>query len=62
MSGRLCQGTTMAVRVQLDVLCLAVLCVVWTSTGSAFKLTILHTNDVHSRYDQTNKYSGQCSA
>jgi len=24
-------------------------------------LTILHTNDVHSRFMQTNKYSGSCS-
>ncbi|KAK7476208.1 hypothetical protein BaRGS_00032562 [Batillaria attramentaria] len=30
-------------------------------TCLSFNLTILHTNDVHSRYDQTNKYSGQCS-
>lgn len=27
----------------------------------AFQLTILHTNDVHARFDQTNSRSGQCS-
>ncbi|XP_046574533.1 snake venom 5'-nucleotidase-like [Haliotis rubra] len=25
-----------------------------------FNLTILHTNDIHARFEQTNKYSGQC--
>ncbi|XP_067674620.1 snake venom 5'-nucleotidase-like [Haliotis asinina] len=25
-----------------------------------FNLTILHTNDVHARFEQTNKYSGRC--
>ncbi|XP_046575129.1 5'-nucleotidase-like [Haliotis rubra] len=27
-----------------------------------FNLTILHTNDIHARFEQTNKYSGQCPA
>ncbi|XP_071112388.1 snake venom 5'-nucleotidase-like [Haliotis cracherodii] len=27
-----------------------------------FSLTILHTNDIHARFEQTNKYSGQCQA
>ncbi|XP_071112386.1 snake venom 5'-nucleotidase-like [Haliotis cracherodii] len=27
-----------------------------------FNLTILHTNDIHARFEQTNKYSGQCQA
>lgn len=26
-----------------------------------FELTILHTNDVHSRIEETNKYGGQCT-
>ena len=25
-----------------------------------FKLTVLHANDIHSRFEQTNKYSGIC--
>ncbi|XP_050392707.1 snake venom 5'-nucleotidase isoform X2 [Patella vulgata] len=28
---------------------------------SAFNLTILHTNDVHARFEETNKYSGPCT-
>ena len=28
---------------------------------SSFNITILHTNDVHSHYDEMNKYGGQCS-
>ena len=28
---------------------------------AAFNLTILHTNDVHARYEQTNKYSSPCT-
>ncbi|XP_075410929.1 5'-nucleotidase [Tenrec ecaudatus] len=31
----------------------------WSSAG-AWKLTILHTNDVHSRLEQTNEDSGKC--
>ncbi|KAK3097870.1 hypothetical protein FSP39_014021 [Pinctada imbricata] len=31
-------------------------------SGHGFNLTILHTNDVHARYNETNKYSGQCSS
>ena len=27
-----------------------------------FNLTILHTNDVHARVEQTNKYGGSCSS
>ena len=26
-----------------------------------FNLTILHTNDVHCRFEQTNKHGGTCS-
>lgn len=29
--------------------------------ASAFDLTVLHTNDVHARYEETNKYSGSCT-
>lgn len=28
---------------------------------AAFDLTIIHTNDCHARYEQTNKYTGACS-
>lgn len=28
---------------------------------SAFDLTVLHTNDLHARYEETNKFSGSCS-
>lgn len=31
------------------------------SEAEPLKLTILHTNDVHSRFLQTSKYSGTCS-
>ncbi|XP_033739374.1 snake venom 5'-nucleotidase-like [Pecten maximus] len=31
------------------------------SLSSAFDLTVLHTNDIHARYEETNKYSGSCS-
>lgn len=34
--------------------------VVYSSRGE-FNLTILHTNDVHARVEQTNKYGGQCT-
>jgi len=35
------------------------LCYFWPVQG--FQLTILHTNDVHARIEETNKYSGACS-
>lgn len=28
---------------------------------SGFDLTILHTNDIHARIEETNKYSGACT-
>lgn len=28
----------------------------------AFKLTILHTNDIHSRFEETTAFGGQCFA
>ena len=30
------------------------------SLGDNFQLTVLHTNDIHSRIEQTNKYLGVC--
>jgi 5'-nucleotidase len=29
---------------------------------SKFSLAIMHTNDVHARFEQTDKYGGACSA
>ncbi|KAK7107283.1 snake venom 5'-nucleotidase-like [Littorina saxatilis] len=40
-------------------LCLVLWCFVVRCC--CYDLTIMHTNDIHARYDQTNKYSGQCS-
>ncbi|XP_045197744.2 5'-nucleotidase-like isoform X2 [Mercenaria mercenaria] len=31
------------------------------SVSSGFKLTVLHTNDIHSRFEQFNKYGAECS-
>ena len=31
------------------------------SLTQTYDLTILHTNDVHTRIEQTNKYGGSCS-
>ena len=31
-----------------------------SNAGNCFQLTILHTNDVHARIEQTNKYGGRC--
>ncbi|XP_012940670.1 snake venom 5'-nucleotidase [Aplysia californica] len=33
----------------------------WSEAYGDFNLTILHTNDVHARIEQTNKYSSPCS-
>ncbi|XP_078001428.1 snake venom 5'-nucleotidase-like [Glandiceps talaboti] len=42
-------------------LILRVLIVVWFSSVKALELAILHTNDLHARFEETNKYSGRCS-
>ncbi|XP_041352276.1 5'-nucleotidase-like [Gigantopelta aegis] len=42
-------------------LLVALLVVVVPRCLCAFNLTILHTNDVHARYEQTNKYSSPCA-
>jgi 5'-nucleotidase len=39
--------------------CVAMLSV--TTLADTFKLLIVHTNDMHSRFDQTSKSSGVCS-
>ncbi|XP_067675672.1 snake venom 5'-nucleotidase-like [Haliotis asinina] len=43
-------------------LCPLLLYVVSLPVVVGFNLTILHTNDIHARFEQTNKYSGQCPA
>ena len=40
--------------------CLCILVLV-SSIKADFNLTILHTNDVHARVEQANKYGGSCS-
>ena len=36
--------------------------IVYVGVGyvGSFQLTVLHTNDIHSRIEQTNKYLGVC--
>jgi len=34
---------------------------IWTSSSTQFNLTILHTNDIHSRFEETNVYGDRCS-
>ena len=36
--------------------------VVWNIQVSAFRLTVLHTNDLHSRFDQVSKKGGDCDS
>ena len=40
----------------------SILCFARFANGDDFQLTILHTNDIHSRIEQTNKYLGICSS
>ena len=35
------------------------ICIGWAYVDG-FQLTVLHTNDIHSRIEQTNKYLGVC--
>ncbi|XP_006870708.1 PREDICTED: 5'-nucleotidase [Chrysochloris asiatica] len=51
----MCPGALRAPALQL----LALGALLWPAVG-AWKLTILHTNDVHSRLEQTNEDSGKC--
>ena len=51
----------------MDILCtprsahwlLLLICIV-SQCGADFQLTVLHTNDVHSRLEQFNKYGSEC--
>lgn len=36
-------------------------CLLFYTEITALNLTLLHTNDVHARYEQTNVFSGMCS-
>ena len=36
------------------------LCLISFPISFGFDLTLLHVNDIHSRYEETNKYSGKC--
>lgn len=47
-----------AVPLQVPLLC-AVAVFFWAAAG-AFELTILHTNDVHARVEETSRDSGKC--
>lgn len=42
--------------------CLTTALLLLSNCGSCFELTILHTNDVHARIQETNVYGGRCSA
>ena len=42
-------------------LLVAVLAVMTTTVSCAFNLTIMHTNDVHCRFEEANKYGGSCT-
>ena len=35
---------------------------VWTQVSASFRLTVLHTNDLHSRFDQVSKKGGDCDS
>jgi len=42
-------------------LCIAII-LIKLNTGFAYRLTILHTNDLHARFEETNAYGGLCFA
>jgi len=53
-----------ACKFQINFILVLVTClspVLVLSTGDSLTLTVLHTNDVHSRFLQTNKHGGSCS-
>lgn len=47
-------GTSITFRIA------AALCVI-AAVHASYKLTVLHTNDVHARFDEAHKYGGMCS-
>ena len=54
----------MKLKMKFYSLHLAILATVYLcflQTLSCFELTILHTNDVHARIEETNKYGGPCT-
>lgn len=38
-----------------------IVCASWRLVAADWDLTLLHTNDVHARVDETNKDSGKCT-
>jgi 5'-nucleotidase len=40
---------------------ISLLLLAYDASGNSYQLTILHTNDCHSRFEQINQYGGQCS-
>ena len=38
-----------------------IISVFFLNSATSFHLTVLHTNDVHARYEEMNKYGGLCS-
>ena len=49
---------TLSTRNIVPLLGLMMLVFKWTS--ASFNLTILHTNDIHCRFEEANKYGGAC--
>lgn len=52
-------GTVRVVAVLL--LMLLQLCTAAPSSAGEVRLTVLHTNDMHARFEETNQYSGKCN-
>ena len=50
------RGITSATKIFLS----SIICFVSLAYGEDYQLTILHTNDIHSRIEQTDKYLGMC--
>ena len=44
-----------------SILCVILFSLVTTLSVSSFELTVLHTNDIHARFEQFNKYGSTCS-
>lgn len=53
--------TTASMNAARLLLMAAVLALTMTTVSSAFNLTIMHTNDVHCRFEEANKYGGTCT-
>ena len=40
----------------------SVFALVISAVKATFNLTIMHTNDIHCRFEETNKYGGTCTS